>query len=70
MMSSRDGKLTPIDEAASNPLGDLVVKWREKAETIEQDIDTPYARARADSLRQCARQLERALSGVRAIIRE
>jgi hypothetical protein len=68
-VSSRTGKLTPI-EVLTNPLAMLIAGWRSKADTVcASPIETPFAVARATAYRECANDLERALSSVRAIIR-
>jgi hypothetical protein len=65
-LSARDGKLTPIGQAVVNPLRDLVIRWRKEA--ANRDAHKQHAVA-TKLLRQCADELEEALSKVRAIIR-
>jgi hypothetical protein len=66
-VSTRTGRTTPI-EVLTNPLAMLITGWRAKADTCAAQVDTPYALARATALRDCAHDLERSLSAVRAII--
>lgn len=66
VMSSRDGKLTPINQAVVNPFRDLVIRWRKEATNREAHKQQVVA---TKLLRQCADELEAALTSVRAIIR-
>jgi hypothetical protein len=67
-MSARTGKTTPI-EVLTNPLAMLIAGWCAKADQSTSSIETPFALARATAFRDCAAELERVLSSVRAIIR-
>jgi hypothetical protein len=67
-VSIRNGKITPLN-TETNPLATLVIGWRAKADEAAQSVETPYALARAVAFRDCANDLERVLTSVRAIIR-